>query len=33
MNTTAQQLKAPKGISIDDYQKMSAMKYSNGLKI
>ena len=33
MNASTQQLKAPKGISIDDYQKMSAMKYSGSLKI
>ncbi|MBO6086845.1 hypothetical protein J6P92_00670 [bacterium] len=30
MNYQQKQLQAPRGISINDYQKMSAMKYSNG---
>lgn len=33
MNANTQQLKSPRGISIDDYQKMSSMKYSGSLKI
>lgn len=34
VNKQQQQLKAPKGITISDYQKLSAMKYSSGsLKI
>lgn len=33
MNNNKQQLSAPKGISIEDYQKLSAMKYSANLKV
>lgn len=33
MHSTPQSLKAPRGISIDEYQKLSAIKYSGNLKI
>jgi len=33
LNTIKPTTVAPKGISIEDYQKLSALKYSNGLKI
>ncbi len=33
MNVNTQQLKSPRGISIEDYQKMASMKHSGSLKI